>query len=228
MAKISTELSQLLQEFMVVEIGCKALDGITYALIDKQDRDSYNRYLEIRKEATKCGFSSSEVFRLYEVTNGYIFDMDMSLIRQLTSQLLKDEAKRSGDDIGNLNLIRDMPEQRRNRDIAKLARQLKNRYDAGERTTEIALFSRNSTDKININCLGPNGERLRLVYASYALKPHDIEALNERYLIPAGFRVKSIRPCEILPSKTGVSFIFNLQDMNEAVMEHTKINLYKG
>lgn len=217
--EFSKTLLDMLAEFMICEIGSKALDGITYSMVfkdnSKKEQELYKRYTEIKQEAIKCGFTNNEVFRTYEVSNGYIFDMDLNIAKQITAEIAKSVAKANGGKTPLGELLKDKPDQRRKRDIQALARYLTSQYDAGKKQCEAALFSRNSTNKIIITGKGPNGETLAYRYNAYAIRHWDIEIINEKYLIPSGFRVKRIQPCEILPSKTGVAFIFTMESMDE-------------
>lgn len=217
MAEFSKALLDMLTEFMICEIGSKSLDGITYTMLlkNQSDKIAYDKYMIIKKEAAKCGFRNDEVFRLYEVANGYIFDMDLLTAKTITAEISKVVAKSNRGSTPTGNLLNDMPEQRRKKDIVALAKHLKAEYDKGNKQLEVALFSRNSTNKIIINGYGPNNEPMVIKYNAYAIRHWDIEIINEKFLIPAGFRVKRIQPCEILPSKTGVSFIFTMESMSE-------------
>lgn len=222
MADFSKKLLDMLSEFMVRELGSKVLDGVTYTFVlnTEADKQTYEEYMAIKQEAVNCGYLNDEVFRTYKLSNGYIFDMDLSTAKQITSEVYKRVAKdnnMSTDQTQNSNfdLIKDSPDERRNRDIANLAKYLKSEFDNGNKQVELALFSRNSSNKIIINGKLPNGNPVSLRYNAYALRHWDIEILNERYLIPAGFRVKRIQPLEILPSKTGASFLFTMESMSE-------------
>lgn len=215
MAKFSRELLNMLSEFMITEIGASALDGITYALVAREDTKRYKQYLAIREEANKCGFNSNEVFRFHELINGYIFDMDILTAKQITAEISRNVAAFTKGKTPIGELLKERPEKRRLRDLEALSKVLKAKYDSGVRNVEVALFSKNSTNKITIHGKGPNNKRLAIVYNAYAIRHWDIELLNERFLIPANFRVSSLRPCELLPSKTGVSFLFTLESMDD-------------
>lgn len=218
MAEFSKELLDMMTEFMICEIGARVLDGITYTMLlknNKKDMEIYERYMTIKREALKCEYTNDEILRVYEVSNGYIFDMDLRTAKQITAELAKSVAKANGGQTPAGELIKDMPDQRRKRDIVALAKYLKSEYDKGNRQFEVALFSKNTTNRIVINGKGPNGESISLRYNAYAIRHWDIETVNEKFLIPSGFRVKRIQPCEIFPSKTGVSFIFTLESMDE-------------
>lgn len=215
--QFSKALLDMLTEFMVNEIGSKALDGITYTMILKNPNNTtiYNRYISIKKEANNCGFSNDEVFRVYELQNGYIFDMDINAVKQITVELAKAVSKQNGGTTPAEDLVKDMPEQRRKKDMVNLARYLKSEYDKGKLEIEVALFSRNSTNRIIINGKSSKGEQLVIKYNAYVLRHWDIEFINEKFLIPSGFRVRSIQPCEILPTKTGVSFKLRMESMDQ-------------
>ena len=218
MAEFSKELLDMMTEFMICEVGARVLDGITYTMLlknNKKDMEIYERYMTIKREVLKCGYTNDEILRVYEVSNGYIFDMDLRTAKQITAELAKSVAKANGGQTPAGELIKDMPDQRRKRDIVALAKYLKSEYDKGNRQFEVALFSKNTTNRIVINGKGPNGELISLRYNAYAIRHWDIETVNEKFLIPSGFRVKRIQPCEIFPSKTGVSFIFTLESMDE-------------
>lgn len=228
MGTFSKDLIDRLTEFMVCEIGSRAIDGVTYCLLSKTDADKERvmKYREIRVEADKCGFSREEIFRVHELVNGYIFDMDLLTARQITAEISKKVAQLNGGQTPIGNLLKDKPEKRKQKDLMALSKYLKTEYDKGVTKLEVALFSKNVSNKILITGKGPNGENLVIDYKAYAIKHWDIEALNENMLIPIGFRVKSIQPCEILPSKTGVSFIFILESMDSYTQQLNYMGSY--
>lgn len=210
---ISQSLMNLLTEFLVHEIDAKVLDGITYAFVlktDKNAKETYKAYMNIKEEAKRCGFANDEVFRVYEVNNGYIFDMDLREAKKITKALAKAVAKDTKNNNIPIDLIGEKPEKRRQADMTSLARQVKREYDSGKMKMEVALFSRNKSPKITITGIGPKGNSLAIQYNAYAIRHWDIETINEKLLVPAGIRIAKIEPCEILPSKTGVRFIIYL------------------
>jgi len=219
MAEFSKELLDMLAEFMICEIGSKALKGITYSMVldnnTKKEKEIYDRYMQIKEEATRCGYINNEVFRVYKVSNGYIFDMDLITAKQITAEITKSVAKANGGKTPIGELLKDGPEQRRKKDMVALAKYLKSEFDKGNRQCEAALFSRNANNRIVVTGRSPKGDILQIRYNAYVIRHWDIEIVNEKFLIPAGFRVKRIQPCEILPSKTGVSFLFTMESMEE-------------
>jgi hypothetical protein len=219
MGTMSKELRDRLSEFFVCEIGSNAMDGITYTLIIKNDKNktamqNIERYKQIRVEAMKCGYSDNEIFRVHEVSNGYVFDMDLSVAKEILAQLVKSIPVKEGEQPIDTNLTKDMPERRRKKDIYALAKYLKAQYDKGNHRVEVALFNKNANNRINVTGKGPKGENLMITFPAFALRHSDVEAVNEFFLIPHGFRVCSLQSCEILPSKNGVAFIFEMESMS--------------
>jgi len=217
MGKFSTELINMLTDFLVCQIGSRTLDGVTYDLMlkDKEiDKKVYERYLEIRKEADRCGYNDTEVFRVYRLSNGYIFDMDLMTVKQINSQMVAAIKKNDENcDHESMAEILGMPEQQRKKDMVRLARYLKFKYDSGVRELEIAMYNRCSSGKIIINGILHDGREASVTYEAFAIRHWDIETINKKLIGPAGFLVKSITPCEILPNKEGVSFIIKLDNM---------------
>lgn len=211
MARTYSKLLNQLNEFMLCEIGEKALDGITYRLLRKDEKnydELLKRYMTIKNEALKEGYSQDEVFRVYEVSNGYIFDMDLKTAKQIVYEMSKVVASENGGETPIGDLIGNAPEQRRKRDMIALAKYIKEQYDKGVREVEVALFSRNSTNQILVTGVTPGGQKAVVRYNAYAIRHWDIEAINSQLLMKAGIKITSIRPCSILPARTGVNFIF--------------------
>lgn len=216
MAKFTKELINMLTEFLVCEIGSKALDGVTYTMEfnDENGEIVYNRFKLIKDEAIKSGYSEDEVFRIYRVNNGYIFDMDMNVARKITMEISKAVSKANGNSTPTGDLIGNSPIKRRKDDIDRLAKYVINQYNKGETEIEVALFSRNSVPRIIINAYGLNNEKIAVKYQAFAIRHWDLKELNSEYLIPSNIRVAKIEPIEILPSKTGVRFKLYIESLN--------------
>lgn len=211
MAKFSNDLLNKLTEFLVCEIGAKALDGITYAMVLKDDKKLYERCKDIRAEATKCGYADDEVFRIYGVSNGYIMDMDLSVAKKITVEISKAVAKANNNETPVGDIIGEGPSKRRKDDMLGLAKYLKKQYDEGKRVCEVALYSRNSVPRIIVSGVTPDGTIMPIKYSAYAVRNFDLESINRNLLIPAGIRVSKYEVMEILPSKTGVSFKLTIE-----------------
>lgn len=214
MDKFSPALLNKLTEFLLCEIGGKSLDGITYAMILKDDEDSYKRYMDIKREVVECGYSNDEVFRVYELSNGFIFDMDLPVAKKITRELVRAVGKADGSShLVNKDLIGDGPSKRRDNDIKALAKFIKQKHEEKEEKVAVALFSRNSVPRIMVTGRGQKGELLTIKYNAYAIRHCDIEFMNANILIPYGIRVAKVEPCEILPNKTGCKFILHIEEV---------------
>ncbi len=213
MGKASSELIDMMTNFLVSEIGNKCIDGITYAFVlkDDKDKETYREYMDIRREANKCGYGTDEAFRVYEVSNGYIFDMDLSVAKKIAFELTKAVNKTNGGKTPVADLIGTSPDKRRKSDMVGLAKFVKSQFDAGNNVVEAALFSRNLSPRIMITGRDPKGNMVTLKYNAYAIRHWDIEVVNAKLLMPAGIRIAMIEPFEILPSKTGVKFKLYLE-----------------
>lgn len=212
---ISKQLIDGLTDFLVVNIESRAKDGITYAMAFKEgDTALIEKCKGIKENVLKEGYGQDQVFRVYEVSNGYIFDMDLSIAKYITKELAKVVAKNNKLVLPTDDLIGDAPEKRRRKDMQKLAKYCKSQYEKGINVFEVALFSRNSVPKITItgSDAANNGrdKSVIVVYNAYAIRHWDIEEVNRNLLVPTGIRIAKIRPCEILPSKTGVRFELSL------------------
>jgi len=211
MADIPKELYGKLTEFLTIEIESKVLDGITYVLALKNDADRENieRYKRIKEAALKSGFGPNEVFRVYELSNGYIFDMDLNVAKQITYLLAK-KVNQTNKAIPATDIIGDKPEERRREDMQKLAKKCITQYKAGNKVFDVALFSRNSVPRIQITAKDSHSNDTVITYDAYAVRHWDIEEINERLLAKEGIKIAKIEPREVLPSKTGVRFTLHL------------------
>lgn len=210
-AKLSKTLLDKLTDFLVNNISEKAMDGITYAMCFKDDKDMVEKGKIIKEEAIKSGFNQDEVFRVYEVSNGYIFDMDLKVAKFLTAEISKIVAKETQGKTPQGDLIGNNPEKRRSEDMMGLAKFCKSQYEKGILNFEVALFSRNSVPRIVVQGTDKKGKPVTVTYNAYAIRHWDIEEINQKVLMPKyGIRINRIKPCEIISSKTGVRFEIQL------------------
>ena len=214
--QISENLLNLISEFVINELGSKVIDGITYTFISKEpyDVEYYEKYKFIRDTANQEGFGDKELIRIYEVCNGYIFDLDLYIAKVIISEMYKgvlmnDGTLKSPSDYKD-TFIKDKPEQRRKRDMANIARKVKAEYDKGNTQMDIALFSKNTTHKIIVTGTDRKGKKMMSTYDSYVLRHEDLRLVNEEFLIPAGIKIDAIKPCEILPNKNGLLFTIHI------------------
>ena len=212
--RFSSEDFRVTPEGNLVNLGGISLfrgNGLTK---DKKDNDRFKKYMNIKKVVQSCGFDRNEAFRVYEVSNGYIFDMDLNIAKSITIRLAKALENMGDIDVGDGDLIGDNPEKRRKSDMLALAKLCKSEYDKGNRVITVALFSRNSVPNIVISGKDVKGKYISERYNAYAIRHWDIETVNAKLLIPAGFRIYRVEPYEILPSKTGVKFDIYLESCN--------------
>lgn len=214
---MTTRLLDMLTDFLVTNVEGKAMAGITYAMALKgQDDALIERGKRIKEETKNAGFTNGEVFRAYELSNGYIFDMDVSIAKYITEQLAKKVSREQKIALPVTDLIGNRPEQRRGEDMRRLADYCIKQYKEGKRELELALFSRNNVPKIVITGTATsgnkavNGKQIVVEYKAFAIRHWDIEDLNRSLLAPYGIMIEQITPCEVLPSKTGVRFILKL------------------
>lgn len=215
--QMTKEVLDRLTDFLVTNIEDKAMDGITYAMALKEnDKALIEKCLKIKEEVTAAGFEQGEVFRVYELSNGYIFDMDISIAKYITSLLAKAVYKEKNIQQAPTDLIASYPEKRRMEDMKKLADYCKKQFKAGNTRLEVALFSRNNVPRIVINGKASSadksvdGKQVLVQYNAYAIRHWDIEEINRNLLGPVGIMIDKLTPCEVIPSKTGVRFILNL------------------
>ena len=213
----------MLSQFMVVEIGSKGMQGITYALLknDGKDDDRIQDYLQIKDECEKCGYTNNEIFRTFALCNGYIFDMDINTVKQITREMTSALIKQGLMQERDIDLIKDDPDKRRRRDMYNLAQFIRDRYNKGIYEFEVALFSRNLSNQIRLTLKDSKNNYKVLIFRSYVLRHWDIEEVNAKFLMPAGIRVSSIQPMEILPNKNGVAFKFVIEGIRPYEIEHS-------
>ena len=194
-----------LADFIVDYVGAKVQDGITYSLKinDKNNIGKIDELMQLRKELTAAGVAETDVFRVYGVSNGYIFDVDLGTARDLIAKMAKGLAGVDGDLIGN------MPNERRDADIKRLAKSIVKAAKNGSKSLEIAMFSRNSVPRITISGKDSAGANKLLTFDAYAVRHWDIDEVN-RLTLPHCARVTKIDTHEILPSETGLRVVLHL------------------
>lgn len=208
--KPSQRLNDALTQMLVVDIQGKALDGVTYVLLLKEDKERIDFYKELRKEATLCGYAEDELIRAYELPSGYIFDMDLTVAKKFTERISQMVAEQNQGQTPTGDLLGDGPENRRKADIIKLGKMLYDNYKKGVTELDVALYSRNSVQTIRLKAVDENNNPYQVVYNAYAIRHWDIYTLNQHILIPMGFRVAKLAPIDILKNRNGVLFRLTL------------------
>lgn len=207
MGKVSKELDLLLTQLITEELGSKTMEGITYILALKdKDTELIKRCMAAREEAQKCGFNPDDIIKCYKVANGAIFDIKLPIVADISGKW--GSVLNTGVEIKSK--IMEMATERRNKDIAALAKKCEKSVKDDKAGVEVALYSRNVVPKIVIGAKDKNGNDITCEYDAYAIRHWDITAVNEKYLLQKGYKVAKIMPCEILPSKTGVRFMLQV------------------
>lgn len=229
---MSRELTNMLTSFLALSISDKAQDGISYVMVLNDlpaDKEKQERYDDIYKEARKCGYEENQLFRRFKLANGYIYDMDMSMVVSLTKKMTDYVAKKCPEKAGitpqNEAAAREKvaksvilgPQERRKEDMKKFAKKCmkeaesKSFITTGTSTFEVALFSRNSVPKITITGKSNNGKDVVTIYDAFAIRHWDLQDINNYLLFEKGIKVKEFKACEVLPSKTGVRFKITIE-----------------
>lgn len=215
MKKFSDKLTKMLTGFIVAEIGTDGLDGITYCMKIKNSRNAqeYNQYLEIREEANKCGYDKDEVFRVHELVNGYVFDIDMSTMVKVLMDVARATVDVTGKNKELLSKVYREPEAVRKREVKRLANAILKKIEAGENSIDVALFNKNSTDKAGVTVDTPDGKSQYVYLNAYALRHWDIKVLNEQLLMKRGYRVARVIPKYVLSSENGIHTTLEFEKM---------------
>lgn len=197
------KIMNLLTEFIVTEIDQKVLQGISYIIVSKNpnNKDRIARFDALRSELTELGVPVSEQFKVYDVNTAKIYDVDLTTTIAITEQL----AKAIGEDNDSLSAysISNTANRRRDADIDRLINYCVKQARNGKSQSDIALFSKNTVDYINISGSLPNGKPAVLSYEAFALRHTDIIDVNKK-LANSGLQISNILIHEALPSMTGV------------------------
>lgn len=205
--RMSDELKTSLRTFFNVEVGSGIVRGSSYALVFNEDEAKVHAYLDIQQKIKDEGLNASDVLRVFQLCNGYIFDMNLRLAQKFTVDLLRDDTtvdeKLTDNDILT---IRDTPRIRMEKDMKRLTKRCIEVLEKGKTDLDVALFSRIDSPQIRFNAKLDTGKAVQFTYDAYALRHTDLEATNKTYMIPKGIRVAKIQPCELLPTRSGVKF----------------------
>lgn len=228
-AKLSKELENMLVNFISSELQSKAFDGVTYAMmIDsiQQDKVKIERYNTLLKQVSEEGYLEGELFRCHHIANGYIYDLDMSIVKHIMRKLAKLAGDSSSKEIESeaLKMIKERPSQRRKNDMEKLAtkcievaKESEEFRSKGSTEFEVALFNRNNTPKIIVSGRDKStGMPLVATYEAYAVRHwNDLEDINNYILCERNLKIARVTAHEILPSRNGVRFTLKIQSMEK-------------
>lgn len=197
------KIMNLLTEFIVTQIDQKVLQGISYIIVSKSqaNKDKIARFDALRTELTELGVPVTEQLKVYDVNTAKIYDVDLNTTITITEQLAK--AVGEGSDSLSTYSISNTANKRREADIDRLITYCVKQARNGKSQSDIALFSKNTVDHINISGTLPNGKPAVLSYDAFALRHTDIIEVNKK-LANSGLQISNILIHEALPSMTGV------------------------
>lgn len=221
MLNLPNDIMEELIDFYANEISNKLFIGVTYGLILKGgvSDSKIQKYLNLKQRVMENNTSNGDIMRAFELCNGYIFDLGLRPAQELALNLIKstystDEQLSKND----IMMIRDLPINKRKADLKALADKClsvaKEHPNDKQIIYDVALYSRNSLNEIKFAAQGPKGEKLQVRYDAFSLKHTDLDELNRAHLVTKRFRVSSIQPCEILPTRTGVRFRLYLERLD--------------
>lgn len=206
MKEFSKKLRDMLTDFIVSEIGSKGLDGVTYAAKQRtpQNEEDIARFIAIREEADACGYDTQEVFRVFEVANGYVFDMDLKAMSQILVKIAKSAASITGKHMDMADSVYHDPEAMRKSDAVRLAKFINEKVENGETEVQVALFSRVNTTKISYTGDVESKGSCLVSVPAFRIRANDIKALNVGPLRKYGIVVREVSPQYITPRENGV------------------------
>lgn len=208
--KVSEELLNKLEGFFVNSIAEKVCDGVTYIMIFENEKRLFETYNKIRDEVDKLGYDKRSLFRVYQFSNGYVFDMDLSVSIHLANKIMQENIQDVKDTRPDMS---DAIRQKRKNSMIALARYCVSQKEKGIEKFDVALYSRNSVPKIIITGKDSKGNNIMLNYKAFALRHWDIDTVSNDLLLPKGLRISKIEPCEILPARNGVRFTIHLAEV---------------
>lgn len=211
MEKISKEVVNLIAPIVANEIGVKILDGINWALILNRHTAKNREYAGIREKLTGLGFKSSEVMRVFEVTNGFVYDFDKVMLKTMVSEFVKNE---DGGESA-VKRISTAYDKRRNTDMQRLSDHLVESARNGQTDVLVALFSKVNDFTIKFHTAKEGGKRKAYSLPAFAIRHWDLQDLNLDYLTPRGYIISHIEIVEILPSENGISFKLKCKEFTQ-------------
>lgn len=213
--KVTDEAATKVLSLMANEIGDKVFDGINWALILKTNGAAINEYEAVRQQLKDMGYTHGEVLRAYVAPNGLIYDIDAQVVKMLVRKLMEGNEQF---DVCN-ELIDTAYETRRNQELSKLHLYLLKSFKAGKTKVSLALYNMNKGNRITYTTTVETGQyankKVEITLPAFALRHWDLESLNRDYLIPSRIKIQKVQLMEILPSKTGVGFNFEIIGLEE-------------
>ena len=210
MADFTPELLNKLEGFFVNSIAEKVLDGVTYIMIFNTEQKWFELYNKIREDIDKLGYDKNTLFRVYQFSNGYVFDLDLSVSIYLADKIMNSTIDLQNNPDLKVSLSDEITKKRKGA-MVSLAKYCKSQIEKGNQKFDIALYSRNTVPKILVSCKDNNNNAIILNYKAFALRHWDLDIVSNEILLPIGIRISKVEPCEILPSRNGVRMTLYLE-----------------
>lgn len=90
---------------------------------------------------------------------------------------------------------------RRKSDMLALAKYVQKKYLDGQNIIDIVIFSRNTVPEAVVSGVLPDGRPAIQRYKAFAVRQSDFKDINRNILMPIGYRIKSVAPGPVLPSR---------------------------
>lgn len=213
--KVTDEAAAKVSTIFANNLGEKVFDGINWTFVLESDVGTLQEYENIRQELKDMGYTHGEILRAYKAPNGLIYDIDAKVVKMLVKSTM---AGSESEGLCN-ELIESAYEARRNMEMSRLHVFLAKAFKAGQTKVSLALFNTNKGNRITYNTLIESGshanQKVEIRLPAFALRHWDLEELNRNYLIPARIKIQKVQLVEILPTKTGVGFNFELVGLKE-------------
>lgn len=201
-----------LAEVVCTDIHTNIVKGVTYILLEEKPNTKVrlDMYMGLRREIDSEGFKPDEVFRVYKVSNGYVFDMEPEIAVSITKAIMQKSGSLDDKNMrAVLNSVVERSNVRREKELKRLAALCYKAYKAGKVSLEVLLFGRNEVGKVIITVKDGKDDYV-ITYPSFMLRPSDMQSVNEEYLIKSGIRIKSIETGEIVGTNRGLRVMVNL------------------
>ena len=201
-----------LAEVICTDIHTNIVKGVTYILLEEKPNTKVrlDMYMGLRREIDSEGFKPDEVFRVYKVSNGYVFDMEQEIAVSITKAIMQKSGSLDDKNMrAVLNSVVERSKVRREKELKRLAALCYKAYKAGKTSLEGLLFGKNEVGKVIITVKDGKDDYV-ITYPSFMLRPSDMQSVNEEYLIKSGIRIKSIETGEIVGTNRGLRVVVNL------------------
>lgn len=211
------ELYRKLTGFFKQYIGSRGLYGVNYAVFFKEDMASIKACAELKEEIKSYGYTDDQVFRVCQVSNGFVFDMDRAILDSVINEITETatEARESNQKPS----ITPTAQGVYTGEVTKLAKQCRSALDKGYEEVEVAIYSLSDTPQIILPCLDENNEPIFMYYNAYMLTLWDLVVAQQTIFLDLGLQILKAEICEILPHKKGVRVILHLVNWDKDSLE---------